>query len=54
MTPKPRIAKDPDNHGEALNSPRQFFGVFRSLLTAVSLWMLWKLVAPLRAKRRSA
>ena len=34
---------------EAIDSqiePRLFFGLFRSLLTAVSLWMVWKIVRP--------
>lgn len=51
-----RVASLPDPY-EAVAAriePRQFFGVFRSLLTAVSLWMLWKLVAPLRARRPDA
>ena len=39
MTAKPRLAKQPDNHGEALNSPRQFFGVFRYSKRALEL--LW-------------
>jgi ATP-binding cassette subfamily B protein len=37
MTPKPRIAKAPQAHGEALNSPRQFFGVFRYSKRALEL-----------------
>src|SRR5690606_8945970 len=51
-----RVASLPD-HYEAIAAriePRQFFGVFRSLLTAVSLWMIWKLAAPLRARRPHA
>src|SRR5262245_31021575 len=39
MTPKPRIAKEPAIHGEALHSPRQFFGVFRYSKRALEL--LW-------------
>ena len=37
MTPKPKIAKEPRIHGEALNSPRQFFGVFRYSKRALEL-----------------
>ncbi len=37
MTAPPRIAKAPDVHGEALNSPRQFFGVFRYSKRALGL-----------------
>lgn len=51
-----RVASLPDPY-EAIAAriePRQFFGVFRSLLTAVSLWMIWKLAAPLRARRPHA
>ena len=35
---------------EAIDSqiePRLFFGLFRSVLTAVSLWMAWKIVRPM-------
>jgi ATP-binding cassette subfamily B protein len=39
MVAKPRIAKEPVAHGEALNSPRQFFGVFRYSKRALGL--LW-------------
>ncbi len=39
MTPKPKIAKEPAAHGEALNSPRQFFGVFKYSKRALEL--LW-------------
>src|SRR5690349_229716 len=45
MTPKPRIAKQTDIHGEALNSPRQFFGVFR--YGARALQLLWSTSRPL-------
>jgi ATP-binding cassette subfamily B protein len=38
MTPKPSIAKQPAAvHGEGLNSPRQFFGVFRYSKRALQL-----------------
>jgi ATP-binding cassette subfamily B protein len=37
MTAKPRIAKEPVAHGEALNSPRQFFGVFKYSKRALQL-----------------
>ncbi len=50
-----RVASMPDPY-EAIDAriePRQFFGVFRSLLTAVSLWMAWKLIDPLRRHRRA-
>ena len=39
MVAKPSIAKQPAAHGEALNSPRQFFGVFRYSKRALEL--LW-------------
>jgi ATP-binding cassette, subfamily B, bacterial len=39
MTAKPRIAREPAIHGEALNSPRQFFGVFKYSARALNL--LW-------------
>ena len=39
MVSTPRIAKQADIHGEALNSPRQFFGVFR--YGARALQLLW-------------
>jgi ABC-type multidrug transport system fused ATPase/permease subunit len=39
MTAKPSLAKQPAVHGEALNSPRQFFGVFRYSKRALEL--LW-------------
>jgi ATP-binding cassette subfamily B protein len=39
MTAKPKLARAPDNHGESLNSPRQFFGVFR--YSARALELLW-------------
>jgi hypothetical protein len=51
-----RVASLPDPY-EAIAAriePRQFFGVFRSALTALSLWMAWKLVQPLREKRERA
>lgn len=35
---------DPVEAVEAQIEPRLFFGAFRSLLTAVSLWMAWRLV----------
>ncbi len=37
MTAKPKISKEPDIHGEALNSPRQFFGVFKYSKRALEL-----------------
>jgi len=45
MTAKPRLAKQPDIHGEALNSPRQFFGVFKYSKRALEL--LWSTSKPL-------
>ena len=50
-----RVASFPDPYEaiEARIEPRQFFGVFRTLLTAVSLWMGWKLIQPLRATNRA-
>jgi len=45
MVSKPRIAKQADIHGEALNSPRQFFGVFR--YGARALELLWSTSRPL-------
>jgi ATP-binding cassette subfamily B protein len=39
MVATPRIAKQAEIHGEALNSPRQFFGVFR--YGARALQLLW-------------
>ncbi|CAN5696973.1 hypothetical protein BH23CHL2_BH23CHL2_02040 [soil metagenome] len=50
-----RVASLPDPY-EAIAAriePRQFFGVFRSLLTAISLWIAWKLIQPLRARDRA-
>jgi ATP-binding cassette, subfamily B, bacterial len=37
MSAKPKIARAPDIHGEALNSPRQFFGVFKYSKRALEL-----------------
>lgn len=40
---------------EAIDSqiePRLFFGLFRSVLTAVSLWMAWKIVRPVMRRER--
>ena len=45
MTAKPRLAKQPDIHGEVLNSPRQFFGVFKYSKRALEL--LWSTSKPL-------
>ena len=45
MVAKPRIAKQAEVHGEALNSPRQFFGVFR--YSARALELLWTTSRPL-------
>jgi ATP-binding cassette, subfamily B, bacterial len=45
MVSKPRIAKQADIHGESLNSPRQFFGVFR--YGARALQLLWSTSRPL-------
>jgi ATP-binding cassette subfamily B protein len=45
MVAKPRIAKQADIHGESLNSPRQFFGVFR--YGARALQLLWSTSRPL-------
>jgi len=45
MVATPRIAKQADVHGEALNSPRQFFGVFR--YGARALELLWSTSRPL-------
>src|SRR5688572_12354258 len=45
MAEKPRIAKQAEIHGEALNSPRQFFGVFRYSKRALEL--LWSTSRPL-------
>jgi ATP-binding cassette subfamily B protein len=39
MANKSRLAKEPAIHGESLNSPRQFFGVFK--YTARALELLW-------------
>ncbi|MEZ4521254.1 MAG: glycosyltransferase 87 family protein [Thermomicrobiales bacterium] len=50
-----RVASLPDPY-EAIAAriePRQFFGAFRSILTAVSLWMAWKLIEPLRRRQRA-
>jgi hypothetical protein len=51
-----RVASLPDPH-EAIAAriePRQFFGVFRSALTALSFWMIWKLIRPLKEKQPGA
>ncbi len=51
-----RVASLPDPY-EAIAAriePRQFFGVFRSLFTAISFWMIWKLIQPLRDKQPGA
>jgi ATP-binding cassette subfamily B protein len=45
MVAKPRIAKQAEIHGESLNSPRQFFGVFR--YGARALQLLWSTSRPL-------
>src|SRR6186997_3186330 len=45
MTANPRLAKQPDIHGEVLNSPRQFFGVFKYSKRALEL--LWSTSKPL-------
>src|SRR6188508_1525846 len=45
MAATPRIAKQAEIHGEALNSPRQFFGVFRYSKRALEL--LWGTSKPL-------
>ncbi len=50
-----RVASMPDPYETiaARIEPRQFFGVFRSFLTAISLWMAWKLIQPLRTRERA-
>jgi hypothetical protein len=51
-----RVASLPDPY-EAIAAriePRQFFGTFRSALTAISLWMAWKIIEPLRERRDRA
>src|SRR5687767_862586 len=45
MTAKPKLAKEPAIHGESLNSPRQFFGVFKYSKRALDL--LWTTSKPL-------
>jgi ATP-binding cassette subfamily B protein len=45
MASKSKIANQPDLHGEALNSPRQFFGVFKYSKRALEL--LWSTSKPL-------
>src|SRR5688572_24901077 len=45
MASKSKIANQPDLHGEALNSPRQFFGVFKYSKRALEL--LWTTSKPL-------
>ncbi len=45
MASKSKIANQPDQHGEALNSPRQFFGVFKYSKRALEL--LWSTSKPL-------
>lgn len=51
-----RVASLPDPYEaiEARIAPEDFFGVFRSLLTAVSLWMAWKLISSLRERSPDA
>lgn len=50
-----QVASMPDPYEviDARIEPRQFFGVFRTLLTATSLWMAWKLIEPLRSRKRA-
>ena len=50
-----RVASFPDPYEaiEARIEPRQLFGVFRSALTAICLWMIWKLAQPLRSTDRA-
>ncbi len=45
-----RVAELPDPYDAitAQIEPRYIFGLFRTTLTAVSLWMAWKLIDPLR------
>jgi ATP-binding cassette subfamily B protein len=45
MSAKPQTAKQADVHGESLNSPRQFFGVFKYSKRALEL--LWSTSKPL-------
>ena len=45
MIAKPKLAKEPAIHGESLNSPRQFFGVFKYSKRALEL--LWTTSKPL-------
>jgi ATP-binding cassette, subfamily B, bacterial len=45
MASKSKIANQPDLHGERLNSPRQFFGVFKYSKRALEL--LWSTSKPL-------
>jgi ATP-binding cassette, subfamily B, bacterial len=45
MAAKSKIANQPDLHGERLNSPRQFFGVFKYSKRALEL--LWSTSKPL-------
>ena len=45
MASKSKIANQPEIHGEALNSPRQFFGVFKYSKRALEL--LWSTSKPL-------
>ena len=45
MAAKSRLSKQPDIHGEVLNSPRQFFGVFKYSKRALEL--LWSTSKPL-------
>ena len=45
MASKSKIANQPDVHGESLNSPRQFFGVFKYSKRALEL--LWSTSRPL-------
>ena len=46
MASKSKLAKEANNPGEALNSPRQFFGVFKYSKRALEL--LWTTSKPLR------
>ena len=45
MASKSKLAKEAEIHGESLNSPRQFFGVFRYSKRALEL--LWSTSRPL-------
>jgi hypothetical protein len=48
-----RSLPDPVETISAQIEPRIFFGFFRSLLTAISLWMLWRLLRAWRVGRPS-